>query len=706
MSNDLHDTELLEVLSAVQVEYLLNPQPRRAFERILSQVLTLTKSEYGFIGEVLGTPEQPYLRTNSATNIAWNEATAALYADGHGEGMEFHNMRTLFGAVVKSARPVIANEPGSDHRRGGLPPGHPPLRAFMGLPFFAGPTLLGVIGLANRPGGYDEPLAARLAPVLTTCASLVSALRDRRSLQTTSSRLTALIQNLGAGLLVEDETRHIRLANGELLRLFGMPGEPDALVGMECDAAARAIADRFEDPQVFLETIAATLAARTIVRGTELALRDGRTFERDYIPIFSEATYRGHLWMYRDSTDRKANERALVRQSRDLTRTNGELERALRTKDEFLASMSHELRTPLVSVLGLSESLGEGIHGPLTARQQAAVRGIGESGRHLLDLINDVLELARADTEKSPLKLAPTHVGELCQESLRLVKESAARKRLRVSLSMTPAEITCVLDPRRVKQLLVNLLSNAVKFTPEGGQVRLEVEGDEVQSELRLAVVDSGIGIAKDELERIFEPFVQGERHASRELQGTGLGLAICRKLATLHGGTVSAESSACTGSRFVVQLPWVVVPPAAHAYTKSPSLAMPPPDAPLVLLAEDSAPSAEVIKTYLEAHGYRVAIAADGFTAVAQASAVTPALVLMDIQLPGIDGREATRRIRALPDPAQARVPIFALTALAMPGDRESCFEAGVDEYLTKPLVLADLVAHLDQRLRHSEPS
>lgn len=697
--------ELLEALGRIQTDYLTRHDVRDAFESILSRILSLTESEYGFIGEVLGPPEARYLRTYAATNIAWDEPTRRFYEEGRAKGLEFKNMRTLFGAAILSGEPVISNEPAVDPRRGGLPPGHPPLRTFLGLPFRVAGEVCGMIGLANKPGGYDEALVAELEPVLQTCSSLVVALRDRNELETTSSRLSALIQNLSEGLLVEDDRRTIRLVNLHLLRMFAIPGQVDDLVGQDCAAAAVGLAQLFEDSEVFLAAVDRTLNARELERATEWKLRDGRTLERDYIPIFIEGSYRGHLWKYRDVTTRKEGERILREQSEELSAANRELARALRTKDEFLAAMSHELRTPLVSILGLSESLAEQLHGTLNDRQLSYVRTIEESGRHLLDLINDVLDIAKVDASEAPLQLAEVDLGVLCKESLRLVREVSVRKKQRVSLAMTPAEISCVADPRRLKQMLVNLLSNAVKFTPEHGHVSLDVEADEEAGTLAFAIEDTGVGISAEHLERIFLPFTQVERDSPRDSQGTGLGLAITKKLAELHGGKIRVESEPDKGSKFEVAMPWRrKLPARRESSTNHVQVVVVPQPAPiatgpLVLLAEDNMASATAVSDYLVAHGFRVELASNGEEAVERARELRPEAILMDIQMPVLDGREATRRIRKLGEPCST-VPILALTALAMPGDRDACLEAGADDYLTKPLVLRDLVQRLDEVL------
>ncbi len=239
-----------------------------------------------------------------------------------------------------------------------------------------------------------------------------------------------------------------------------------------------------------------------------------------------------------------------------LRQANAELARAARIKNEFLATMSHELRTPLNAILGLSESLIEELQSPLTRRQQAVLRSVAASGHHLLVLINDILDLSKIESGHLNLQIETVAIDEVCKSSMRFVREAAQKKALRMTLDM-PDDLTMVrADPRRLKQMLANLLSNAIKFTPEGGMVRLEVTADAESGVVRLAVADTGIGIASENQGRLFQPFSQLDPALNREYEGTGLGLALVRRLAELHNGSVSVESALGQGSRFTIALP------------------------------------------------------------------------------------------------------------------------------------------------------
>ncbi len=407
------------------------------------------------------------------------------------------------------------------------------------------------------------------------------------------------------------------------------------------------------------------------------------------------------LTVMSDITENKRFQEELLR-SRTLA------EAANLAKSAFLATMSHELRTPLNSILGMCEVLGEQACGVIPDEQRRHVAVIDESGRHLLALINDILDLSRIEADKLELELSFLTLEDLCRSSLTFVGETAFKKRIGLAMTMNRTPDRFRSDSRRLKQILINLLSNAVKFTPEGGAVALEVEGDPQRRELRFTVGDTGIGIASDDLKKLFHPFVQVDSSLARRYEGTGLGLVLVARLSELLGGAVAVESEPGKGSRFTIILPWPdseteparetpellvePLPPAAPF----PGFFLTPP---LILLAEDNRASREAISTYLRMKGYRVITGETGAQAVTLAGEERPDLILMDVQMPVLDGLTAIREIRAFPPPGSA-VPIIVLTALAMPGDKERCLEAGADAYLDKPLSLRKLSEQIAEML------
>ena len=401
-----------------------------------------------------------------------------------------------------------------------------------------------------------------------------------------------------------------------------------------------------------------------------------------------------------------------------LQRTNEDLARATRLKDEFLANMSHELRTPLNAILGMTEGLQEEVFGTINDKQKKSLQTIERSGNHLLSLINDILDLAKVESGQIELDCTPTSVESLCQSSLVFIKQQAFKKHIELEVNLSPNLPEILIDERRMRQVLINLLSNAVKFTVEGGKITLEVRFVQIASELevinslprhyiQIAVIDTGIGISSKNIQKLFQPFVQIDSALNRQYTGTGLGLALVKRIVELHGGEVGLTSDVGVGSRFTLKLPDHRIVQSSSKpeklrtsdlSIKSNSSQIQEHKSYLILLAEDNEANISTFSSYLKAKGYRILVAQDGKEAIALTKAEHPDLILMDIQMPIMDGLEAIKQIRL--DPNFVNMPIIALTALAMTGDREKCLEAGANEYMTKPVKLNLLAASIQQFL------
>lgn len=416
--------------------------------------------------------------------------------------------------------------------------------------------------------------------------------------------------------------------------------------------------------------------------------------------------------------ERKNAQQQLTERNQQLAISNDELARATRLKDEFLANMSHELRTPLNAILGMSEGLSEQVFGTINDRQLKALRTIERSGSHLLELINDILDVAKIESGKLELDLGPADIAPLCRASMTFIQQQCQTKGIQLELSIPPHLPTLTLDERRIRQVLINLLNNAVKFTERGGKIFLKVEcctlpepppnpPAEVKHFIQFSVIDTGIGIPLDKQKQLFQPFVQVDSALNRKYEGTGLGLALVKRIVELHGGKIALESEPNVGSCFHFYLPYVrgKAEPVANAEDSHfTSIAIVEESkTSTILLAEDNEANIITISSYLKAKGYEVLVANNGLEALdyIESEYEHIDIVLMDIQMPEMDGFEAIDKIRNHPNPAIAQLPILALTALAMKGDRERCLEAGANNYLSKPIKLKELISTI-QAMTH----
>lgn len=400
----------------------------------------------------------------------------------------------------------------------------------------------------------------------------------------------------------------------------------------------------------------------------------------------------------------------LLQNNHQLIAINKELAHATQLKDEFLANMSHELRTPLNAIVGMTEGLQEGIFGVPSEAQIEAVKTIERSSNHLLELINDILDLAKIGAGQVEIECAPTDICDLCHSSLAFVKQQALQKRIQLQIYLPPQVPKIAIDERRIRQVLINLLNNAVKFTPVGGKVTLNVtiEVADNSSSIRFTTIDTGIGIAQADLLKLFQPFMQIDVALNRQHNGTGLGLALVKSIVEMHGGSVHARSQIGVGSQFIVDLPVGNVPAQFLEFSQSVPQQLDPVTSEsngglfTILLAEDNDANSGSISSYLRAKGYQTTLAKNGSEAIELVKLQRPNLILMDIQMPIMDGLEAIHYIRN--QLQLIHLPIIALTALAMTGDRERCLNAGANDYLSKPVKLKQL-STIVQKYLHVQP-
>ena len=367
---------------------------------------------------------------------------------------------------------------------------------------------------------------------------------------------------------------------------------------------------------------------------------------------------------------------------RELEGKTAELQVVSQHKSDFLASMSHELRTPLNAVIGFSEVLLERLFGELNDRQDEYLRDILSSGKHLLQLLNDILDLSKVEAGHMELERSTFSVRGALEYSLSMVRERAASHGIDLAVEVAPGVDTLDSDELRFKQVLLNLLSNAVKFTPDGGRVVLAARPR--GAEIAVTVTDNGIGIPPEDRERIFESFQQGRRGAQSE-EGTGLGLTLCRRIVSLLGGTMWLETELGVGSTFGFSVPIGGALETAHPVSDAAA------DLPLVVVVDDDRASLDLMTAYLDGLGVRVALARDGEEGLGLIRAQSPAAVILDIRLPGLDGWEVLDRMRA--DDATGGIPVIIVSIL---DEKHRGMSSGAADYLIKPVGRDALVAAL----------
>lgn len=461
--------------------------------------------------------------------------------------------------------------------------------AFEVLPFleeieedeFIYAALQGTVSITqNRPytlpaTGKQGFFEARYSPLTEETGEIIGGLgiiRDVTAqreaaahLEATMLRLCTLIKNLQTGILLEDESRKIVLANQAFCDLFDLPIPPETLIGQDCQTSATALQTLIRQPEEFMNRVNAILLKQQPVTGEEICLSDGRILERDYLPIFAGTDYQGHLWHYRDISEHKYIQA-------QLEHAKEAAEMANQAKSQFLATMSHEIRTPLNAVIGMTGLL---LDTALTPEQQDYASTIHKSGHMLLSLINDILDFSKIESGRFDLEEQPFSVRTCLEESLDMVSSQAAEKQLELAYWIDPDVPPVMMgDTTRLRQILTNLLSNAVKFT-EVGEINVLVSTQQVGFadgdismpldamfasihpqpkiplyQLQFQVCDTGVGIPPNRIHRLFKPFTQADTSIARRYGGTGLGLAISRRLAEMMGGSMWVESRGCVSGQ------------------------------------------------------------------------------------------------------------------------------------------------------------
>ena len=523
---------LMELVAWAQESFISEVEAGHIFDTLLDRLLELTESEYGFISEALTDSEgKPYLRTMAVTNIAWDEESRRFYDEQVSQGMVFDNPDTLFGRVMTDGVTVISNDPAHDPRAGGIPSGHPALKAFLGLPFMVGGRMVGMVGIANRKGGYDQAFADWLAPLLNTCGAMIEARRIRSARDESEARYKAIFENVADGIVTIEDDGTIISVNPVVKSLFGYS---------DWELIGRKVSILMPEPhrsrhETYMENYLRTGEAKVIGRVREITGRrkDGSEFPMEIsVGELRRGKRRLFTGVMRDATERKKIERM---------------------KDEFVSTVSHELRTPLTSIHGSIRLLASGRMMPLTPEGERLLDIAHRNTGRLVNLINDILDVEKLESGRMAFDFRDMALVDAVRQAVDANQGFASERGIRIETGATVDTVVRA-DSGRIVQVLTNLLSNAVKFSPEGG--RVEVAMALCDGWVRVTVSDTGPGVPEDFRSRIFGRFAQADSSPTRKVGGTGLGLSICKAIVERHEGRIGYDSEIGKGSDFWFELP------------------------------------------------------------------------------------------------------------------------------------------------------
>ncbi|MEW5756501.1 MAG: response regulator [Pseudomonadota bacterium] len=662
------------------------------YTSIIMDLMNLVKSDFGFVG-VINKDEnnRDFLRIYPGFNLNCDETLRRYYDKSVFSYIDLHDFNNLFGQCILREEPVLVNEGAGDPGFYHGMKDHPRINNFLGLPIRHGKSIIGMVGLANRANGYGPDDVELMRPILTSCAQmlgLVQIEQDRKrtaqELQRANSYMSALLENLQHGLLVEDENGKIYACNQTYCDMFGKAELPFLLEGLDCATEFENNRSLFFDPDGYIQKRRKCVNGHTMVAGVEFCLRDGRVLQQDYVPVIVEGASgrvcRNHVWTYHDISSHK--------------RLLAQTEQAANAKGQFLATMSHEIRTPMNGVLGMLHLLNVT---QLDEKQRRYVDTARGSGEMLLRVINDILDFSKAEAGKIELEDIPFDLEALLEQSVALLSGAAREKRvelLYLSDSNMPRWVKG--DPTRLRQVLTNLINNAIKFT-EKGEIVLYVNMLE-NGRMRFGVRDTGIGMSPDQQKLLFQAFSQVDSSHTRKFGGTGLGLAISQRLVAAMGGKIHVTSSPGGGSDFSFDLALESADDGKEKTRVSDTLARL-----RFLVVDDNSSIRALLERILET--WRVAkigLAQSGAEALLQlknaAAACEPYdIALLDFNMPGMTGLELARQVRE--DVALRNMKLVVVSAVDGQASED------VDAWMTKPVRQAELYGKILQLIGEDIP-
>ena len=660
---------LLSTISTAQSRFIRDADAKALFDKLLQDILSITDSEYGFIGEVLYRNGNPYLKTFAISNIAWNTETQKFFEENSPAGLEFNNLETLFGTAITSGDVVIANDPAKDPHSGGLPPGHPALNAFLGVPFRRDEKAIGMFGIANRTGGYDQALVEFLAPITNTCTHIVEALKADRlrecaeaQLRERETRMSTIFENVVDGIITTNEQGIIESFNRAAEDMFGYAA--DEVIGSNVSTLTPTNHRVRHDK--YIKDYINGRESRIMGAGREVmgVRKDGSIF-----PIDIAVT---EMWV--------GNDRLFCSIMRDIT----ERKKIERMKNEFISTVSHELRTPLTSIRGALGLVASGTAGELPDKAQPLVEIAAKNCDRLVRLINDILDIEKIEANKMEFSIRPLELMPLINQAVESNRVFAGEFGANIVVSEGLAGAIVLVDEDRFTQVLTNLISNAAKFSPRGGTITIATQA--CDNGVRVSVSDEGPGIPADFQKQIFEKFSQADGSDTRQKGGTGLGLSITRAIVENMHGHIGFETEEGQGTSFHVDLPIQAVPLVAAVEKARKDQPGTPATGARILVCEDEVDVAHLLSLMLQSHGYEVEIAHSASEAKALLAERDYAAMTLDLMLPDQYGIDLFRDIRQ--NEKTRDLPVIVVSAIADKEARQLSGDAvQVMDWLEKPI-------------------
>ncbi|MCX6270850.1 MAG: ATP-binding protein [Bacteroidetes bacterium] len=688
---------LLSSIAKTQSYAISEVEPHELFNDILNELLTITASEFGLIGEVLGFEDgSPFLRVHAISTNTWSDLIINRFKDDGGKWIDFKGIDSFFAGVISKGEPVIFNHSDVEKIMKIIPAEHPPMDACLCLPIYSGREMTGMIGLANRPGGYNEHVIDFLEPLTASCGSLINSMRN----ETKRKLAVESLIDREFWLIESQKVARIGTYYFDIIQDTWRSTEVlDDLFGIEAGAEKSLLSwiniihpdHREEMSRYFLNHVVGKRKhfdkEYKIIRQNDREVRwmYGRgdlKFDENRAPVALYGTIQ-------DITGRKQMEE-------EITIAKEKAEESSRLKTSLLLNISHELRTPMNGILGFAEILKEGMEDTWA---QSKADAILISGNRLMATLNSIVDLSQVQADHKKIILKKCNVGWTVRNSIINFADIAETKNLKLEEFIDP-DTWAVIDEALLANICHHLLDNALKFT-EKGTVSVFVDNtvSDGMEWVEVRIKDTGIGIAPENQAIIFEEFRQVSEGMGRSYEGTGLGLTLCRKFIGLLNGEITLESKLGVGSIFTVRLPVY----NEQAEKGKPSLDKPEISAlkgaaiidekekPVVLLVEDQDYNLDLMEIYLEPV-CRTDRAMDGMTAIKLAFTTRYDAILMDINLgPGMDGLQAAKEIFSIK--GNENIPVIAVTGYSTSVEKEHILKNGCTHYIAKPFTRQNLL-------------